>query len=202
MLSYYVNIDTQQDIAVAEMVSPLFRPILLQCAVVCVQAAQEAIEVIHRERSTEIGAVGSVDAWWYNVLFLYSSATCLVAARLTATVQIQIQEESIEGSWRKCMEILGEYSTFNTSIQKVIATLNILYEAVPRQYSRMRLRPNDVDRPSCIPLGSEQPRGPLSEPIFQELVPAYSWLSDQFLFDVPSDFDFDFNWDTTYDWQA
>lgn len=41
--------------------------------------AQEAIETIHREISKSAGRVAQLSSWWYNVLYLYTSATVLVS---------------------------------------------------------------------------------------------------------------------------
>ena len=203
VLSYYVNADIQQ--AGAAELSTLFQQILLQCAIACVKAAQEAIQLIAQEKSPLRGAVGAVDVWWFNVLFLYSSAACLVAARLTTAVQVEIPEESIHASWRRCLEVLGEYSTFNTSLRRLIATLNILFDAVPRQYSRLRASSTeaqghgqadstDQGYATSLPLlALEGDRDTVPAQLSPDFMTGYSWLNDQFPFVIPGDFDFGFD---------
>jgi len=125
--------------------------------------------------------VGSVDAWWYNVLFLYSSATCLVAARLAKSVQAEIGDTILE-SWRKCMATLQEYSTFDSSVRKLIATLSILFDTIPRQYGRLESTSATFDldpNPSIVP----------PDPFFA----GSSWPSDQMPIAGVDDFDFGFD---------
>lgn len=112
--------------------------ILLQCAVVCVHVAQAAVDIIYMEEETLNEGPYFLSAWWYNVLFLYASATVLIAARLSPDVLNEIPEEKILDSWHKAVGILERYGAFGTSIQQIVTTLRLLFEAVPQQYSRSR----------------------------------------------------------------
>jgi hypothetical protein len=141
ILSNYVTSDFHRVKQSTSFEGSLSGRIFLQCAVVCVQVAQEAIETIYREKGTRVGDVGSLSAWWYNVLFLYTAATVLIAARLSSPVLAQVSEESILDAWRKSMEILMGYKIFGKSICRLTTTLRLLFDAVPHQYSRLRQNP-------------------------------------------------------------
>lgn len=117
--------------------SLLSHSVLLQCAIVCVKVALEAIDTIYRERGSNVRETGSCAAWWYNVLYLYTSATVLIAARLSPPILAEVSEESILQGWRRALEVLDEYSRFGASIAQLPTTLRLLFEAVPQQYSRL-----------------------------------------------------------------
>jgi hypothetical protein len=103
-----------------------------------VKVALEAIDTIYRERGNNIGDTGSCAAWWYNVLYLYTSATVLIAARLSSPILADVSEESILQGWKRALEVLDEYSHFGASIRQLPATLRLLFEAVPQHYSRLK----------------------------------------------------------------
>jgi hypothetical protein len=106
-----------------------------QCALVCVQVAQEAIAVVHRNCSLSQEVTGATATWWYNVFYIYSAATILIAARLRTSIMLQISPKSISSSWRLAIEILEKYSCFSESIPKLIATLHVLSNEVPFRYN-------------------------------------------------------------------
>jgi hypothetical protein len=118
--------------------SLLSRRIFLQCAIECVRIAQEAIDTVYKERGASNGEADNTSAWWYNVLYLYTSATVLIAARLSSHILAQIHEDSILDRLNKAMEVLEGYGAFGISIQRLTATLGLLLDAIPRQYSRLR----------------------------------------------------------------
>jgi hypothetical protein len=109
----------------------------LQCAIVCAKISQEAIDIIFREEVADAGKVGSLAAWWDNVLYVYTSATILIAARLSTSVLADVLEESLFDGLRKAVQILDRYKLFSASIPRLTATLRLLVEVVPRQYSRV-----------------------------------------------------------------
>jgi len=87
----------------------------------------------------------SLAPWWYNVLFLYTSATVLLAARLSPSIVSELSEESIVEGCQKAIAVLEGYGTFSNSIKRLVTTLRLLYNAVPRQYSRLRQNPSLQD---------------------------------------------------------
>ena len=109
------------------------------------KVAQEAIETIYGGKPACAGDVGYFSAWWYNVLFLYTSATVLIAARLSSSILAEVSEEPILDGWRKAMEVLEEYGVFGTSIRRLTDTLHLLFDAVPQQYSRLRQNPRQIE---------------------------------------------------------
>lgn len=118
--------------------SVLYNRFTLQCAISCVQAASEAIEIVFNENSPFVTDSEYLSAWWYNVLYLYNSATVLIAARLNSAIVAEISEESILDSWGKAIQLMERYCVLGTSIRRMVTTLSLLFDAIPQQYSRLR----------------------------------------------------------------
>ncbi|KAF3398019.1 hypothetical protein F1880_006501 [Penicillium rolfsii] len=105
------------------------RRIALQCSIICVKVAQESIELIYKHVPSD-GSGGPLPAWWYNILYIYTAATVLIAARLSPTILADIPESSITRSWNFALEILRKYQSHSTSARRCVAALEILYEQV------------------------------------------------------------------------
>ncbi|CAG8365171.1 unnamed protein product [Penicillium salamii] len=103
--------------------------VALQCSIICVKAAQESIQLIYNNVPTD-GTGGPLPAWWYNVLYVYTSATVLIAGRLCSEILAEVREESITQSWNQALEILKKYQSYSTSARRCVAALEILYEQV------------------------------------------------------------------------
>lgn len=59
-----------------------------------------------------------------------------IAARLSASIMVEIPEEAILDHWNKAIEVLENYSVFSRSIPRLTATLQLLLNCVPRQFFR------------------------------------------------------------------
>lgn len=138
ILSSLTASDAHGEAASGFMGSLLSRPIAIQCSVICVKVAQEAINVVHQRRIKNTHAMEDLASWWYNVLFLYTAATVLIAARLNRTIFPDQMEDSILDSWIKVIDLLDGYSVFGASIKRLVITLRLLFDTVPGQYSRYR----------------------------------------------------------------
>lgn len=155
VLSTFITTDTVDGSQFTPLRSLLTHRIFLQCAIVCVKVAQDVIDTIHIGEAASSDSTEMLSVWWYNVLFLYTSATVLIAARLSPSILAETTEESILERWNKAMDILEGYGTkFGQSIHRLTTTLRLLFDAVPQQYSRLRgnARQNEMDLiPSTIP---------------------------------------------------
>ncbi|KAJ5131570.1 uncharacterized protein N7515_007609 [Penicillium bovifimosum] len=103
--------------------------VALQCSIICVKTAQESIELIHNNVPAD-GTGGPLPAWWYNILYVYTSATVLIAGRLCSAILAEVTENSIAQSWNYALEVLRKYQTYSTSARRCVAALEILYEQV------------------------------------------------------------------------
>ncbi|KAJ9488305.1 hypothetical protein VN97_g5000 [Penicillium thymicola] len=103
--------------------------VALQCSIICVKAAQESIQLIYNNVPAD-GTGGPLPAWWYNILYVYTSATVLIAGRLCSAILAEIKETSIAQSWNYALEVLRKYQGYSTSARRCVAALEILYEQV------------------------------------------------------------------------
>ncbi|KAL4746492.1 hypothetical protein BDW72DRAFT_210376 [Aspergillus terricola var. indicus] len=101
--------------------------VALQCSTICVNVAREVIELIHTNIPCD-GTSGPLPAWWYNILYVYTAATVLVASRLCPSVLEEVTEAAITRSWNCALEILRKYQSYSTSARRCVAALEILYE--------------------------------------------------------------------------
>ncbi|PYH42286.1 transcription factor domain-containing protein [Aspergillus saccharolyticus JOP 1030-1] len=107
----------------------LTQRIALQCSVICVKVAQEIIGLIYRHIPAD-GTAGPLPAWWYNILYIYTAATTLIASHLCPAIISEITSEAITNSWNHALEILRNYHRYSTSARRCVAALEILYERV------------------------------------------------------------------------
>ncbi|KAL4877987.1 fungal-specific transcription factor domain-containing protein [Aspergillus karnatakaensis] len=103
--------------------------VALQCSSICVKVAQEVIELIYSNIPSD-GSSGPLPAWWYNILYVYTAATVLIASRLCPAIFEEVSEPAITRSWKCALEILRKYQTYSTSARRCVAALEILYEQV------------------------------------------------------------------------
>ncbi|RVX72086.1 hypothetical protein B0A52_04684 [Exophiala mesophila] len=167
VLSYFVTSEFHDGHLPIPLESLLSQRLLLQCAIVCVKVALEAIYIVCAEGSSTVGQMGNVSAWWDCVLYIYTSATILIAARLSPAVLSEISEDLILEGWRKAMAVLERYSCLNPTITRLIATQRLLFEAVPQHYSRHKKNAQQARRnvagPNCS--DSEVLTVPHEEPV-------------------------------------
>ncbi|KZN89885.1 putative transcriptional regulatory protein [Penicillium chrysogenum] len=103
--------------------------VALQCSIICVKSAQESIGLIYNNVPAD-GTGGPLPAWWYNILYVYTSATVLIAGRLCSAILAEVTESSITQSWNYALEVLRKYQSYSTSARRCVAALEILYEQV------------------------------------------------------------------------
>ncbi|GKZ24112.1 hypothetical protein AbraIFM66951_008925 [Aspergillus brasiliensis] len=76
------------------------------------------------------GSSGPLPAWWYNILYVYTAATVLIAGRLCPAILEEVTEAAITQSWENALEVLRRYHSHSTSARRCVAALEILYERV------------------------------------------------------------------------
>ncbi|RAL01245.1 transcription factor domain-containing protein [Aspergillus ibericus CBS 121593] len=103
--------------------------VALQCSIICVKVAQEVIGLIHGNLPAD-GSSGPLPAWWYNILYVYTAATVLIAGRLCPAILDEVTETAIAQSWDSALEVLRRYHSHSTSARRCVAALEILYERV------------------------------------------------------------------------
>ena len=134
VLSAFVSLDKVEGAVNSANQSILSHQIILQCSLLCIRLAHQAINVVYEKRSGCTEEIGTLSAWWYNVLFLYTSATVLIAARLSPSILTEIPESTVMMWWKQAMEALPEYTAFGSTVQHALTTLQVLFNTVPRQF--------------------------------------------------------------------
>ncbi|KAI9370712.1 fungal-specific transcription factor domain-containing protein [Aspergillus egyptiacus] len=123
---------TARDIASDPLVSitdSFPQRVALQCSIICVKVAHEVIELIYNNIPAD-GTSGPLPAWWYNILYVYTAATVLIASRLCPAILEEVTEEATTRSWNCALEILRKYQSYSSSARRCVAALEILYEQV------------------------------------------------------------------------
>jgi hypothetical protein len=116
--------------------SLLSHRISIQCAIASVLIAQEAIDTIYLREATGSNEMKDLSTWWYNVIFLYTSATVLIAGSLSPSVVAEVSKDSIHDSFHKATGVLRLYTTFKPSLLRLITVLDILFQIIPQKFSR------------------------------------------------------------------
>ncbi|KAH8814897.1 fungal-specific transcription factor domain protein [Xylogone sp. PMI_703] len=99
--------------------------VTLQCSILCLRSAHEIIHLIHSNLSTN-DLSGPLPAWWYCILYVYTAATVLLAARLHPIIQSEITDYTISNSWACAIEVLKSFERLGQSAQRCVAALEIL----------------------------------------------------------------------------
>ena len=75
-------------------------------------------------------------SWWYNVFYVYAAATVLIAAKLDVSIVSELNEESLNKSWKQALDVLESCKSSSDSIPKLLAALHLLHDKVPTRYSQ------------------------------------------------------------------
>ncbi|KAF1986363.1 hypothetical protein K402DRAFT_355696 [Aulographum hederae CBS 113979] len=137
ILSAYV-LSTMNDDVLSPATVPLSSRIALQCSVACVQTAQEAISLVHSRFPSDTGHVGNLAEWWYNIMYIYTAATILVAARLNQSITSDVSEDSIMDSWYLAIATLQRFECYGVTVKRLIAILEVLFHQIPQRYLHFR----------------------------------------------------------------
>ncbi|KAL4793685.1 C6 transcription factor [Aspergillus venezuelensis] len=108
--------------------------VALQCSIICVNAARDVIELIYGNIPSD-GTAGPLPAWWYNILYVYTAATVIIAGRLCPAIMSEITEVAITHFWNCALEILRKYQSYSNSARRCVAALEILYERAVSEVS-------------------------------------------------------------------
>ena len=122
----------------------------LQCSVMCVQSALSTVELIdkvHAKVRLEL-LDGYLPAWWYCILYLYTAATVLVAAKLIPTIETEVGgKEVIMCALRTVIATLNRYGSFGKHAKRCAAAIELLFKQVPRQtqYQKAQMQSGSPD---------------------------------------------------------
>ncbi len=98
----------------------------LACSNLCLRAAHDAIHLIYRNLDRET-ITGPVPQWWNCILFTYSAATVLQAARLRP---MGSPNYHIDTSWNHALQIIQSFEPLSPLVQRCVLALEILADKI------------------------------------------------------------------------
>jgi hypothetical protein len=176
------------DTDIGSMISPVRNTLLqrmaIQCSMLRVQAAQAAIQNIFSQLPTEVGIMGPLLAWWYNVFYVYTAATVLLAAHLRPFITTEISPQSMDLSWAHALEVLRRYEPYSSSAERCVAVLEILFDRVPQDFKRQSQGQGQEEREkrerilqSTNTANVDKPEGYLKSSIILDITPLCQFLN-------------------------
>ncbi len=98
----------------------------LACSNLCLRAAHDAIHLIYSNLDRE-NIIGPVPQWWNCILFTYSAATVLQAARLRPMASASY---NIDTSWNHALEIIHSFEQLSPIVQRCVVALEFLADKI------------------------------------------------------------------------
>lgn len=98
----------------------------LACSNLCLRAAHDAIYLLYSNLDRE-NITGPVPQWWNCILFTYSAATVLQAARLRP---MSISSYNIDTSWSHALEIIHSFESLSPIVQRCVVALEFLADKI------------------------------------------------------------------------
>lgn len=104
-----------------------------QASIICIRHAQQAIKVVY-DRLAENSTC--LSERWYNVMYVYTAAAVLVAARLTGALHAEVSTHDLDEDFVKAICVLERYQPEADSVTRLLETLKLLHEKVPNGYQQ------------------------------------------------------------------
>ncbi|KIX92650.1 uncharacterized protein Z520_11679 [Fonsecaea multimorphosa CBS 102226] len=103
--------------------SELQHVVVVQAATMCISAAHDLTDLIyyHKGLDNEV-----LPEWWYNVFYIYTCATALLAAQLCMHAFELLGSVPLRQSWEKCLESLKMYQVRSVSAQRCLRVLELI----------------------------------------------------------------------------
>ncbi|KAK6205243.1 fungal-specific transcription factor domain-containing protein [Scheffersomyces amazonensis] len=107
--------------------SELYSSAQKSVSLVCVETAIELINLINKFRSRDIFLL---PAHWYNVFYIYTAETVLLAAKLQPTLPNEINVDVFTTTWSMGLDILASYKLQTDSAARCLKVLEMMGEKV------------------------------------------------------------------------
>ncbi|KAI5949270.1 hypothetical protein KGF57_004869 [Candida theae] len=105
----------------------------------CITLAMEFLEVISKYRA---GDIVYLPAHWYNVFYIYSIGTVLLAANLQVTLHKDMDMVAFERAWSLCLEMLRSYTQQSESASRCLEVLEMMGNKVQISSRRLATQAN------------------------------------------------------------
>lgn len=122
--------------------SELYTSTQRSVALLCVNLAMELINIISKHRA---GDIVYLPAHWYNVFYIYTAGTILLAAKLQVTLHKDIDMIVFERAWNLSLEILRSYTQQSESASRCLKVLEMMGNKVHISSQRLATQANTPD---------------------------------------------------------
>ncbi|PYH97146.1 hypothetical protein BO71DRAFT_145754 [Aspergillus ellipticus CBS 707.79] len=111
----------------------------VNCTVKCVESAMALIELL--DGSAQVHR----PAWWYCVLYLFTSGVVLILAELCPDITEKVSRSSLLACWGKCLVCLDSTAVYTNSAKKCATDLRKTYSLIfpDQQQGLAENQPND-----------------------------------------------------------
>ena len=109
-----------------------------QAALLCIKLAQDAVNIIFDRLPESPAQEACLSEWWYNIMYIYTSGTILVAAQVMPDVSNDYLSSPLVESWNKIRRIFQFYQNRRNNINRLLAMLELLYNRVPEKYYELK----------------------------------------------------------------
>ncbi|KAK5049041.1 hypothetical protein LTR84_005463 [Exophiala bonariae] len=159
--------------------SLLHRKMLSTLADLCIQAAEESINLIYSNSLTELSALS---AWWYNVFYLHNCAIVILIALQCPCLRELRQESDLQQTWRKCLQGLEGYKKYSDIAKRSHRVLQMIdRQIVGQEFDRQHPSVGIIRSLAASPGGGngiESLAGAMPTNSAEESLTAYGWPSD------------------------
>lgn len=101
-----------------------------ECAINCILAARELVDLITERGGDEEDRDAPYPSWWNNIRYAISCATVMLAARLCPIAYDDLPAETVETGWDRSIGILVRYRKASPLAVEGLKTLRDLSKAV------------------------------------------------------------------------
>lgn len=119
--------------------SELYSSTQRSIALLCINLAMELINVISKYRA---GDIVYLPAHWYNIFYVYTASTILLAAKLQVTLHKDIDMAQFERTWNLGLEILRSYTQQSESACRCLKVLEMMGNKVNISSQRLATQVN------------------------------------------------------------
>ncbi|KAG5418667.1 hypothetical protein I9W82_004195 [Candida metapsilosis] len=122
--------------------SELYTSTKRSVALLCLNLAIELINVISKYRA---GDIVYLPAHWYNVFYIYTAGTVLLAAKLSVGLHKDIDMVAFEQAWNSGLDILRSYTQQSESASRCLKVLEMMGKKVQISSQRLATQANTPD---------------------------------------------------------
>ncbi|KAK4166921.1 fungal-specific transcription factor domain-containing protein [Cladorrhinum sp. PSN259] len=103
----------------------LYTSFAAECAKICLGAAMDLIDLVHRTYQTN-----NTGGWWWDGLYAFTGGLAVIVGYLSPTLLASLDRNRLERSWMLCQEILAHFASFSLSANRSLKLLQKVHRDV------------------------------------------------------------------------